>query len=195
LGGARCLPGRQRVFSARIKRNPDATAGDLAALVDDRGLLRVNRSAGPRRNRPPGQIGNSAARLSCGDVPAGKRSRLCPLNPHSKTTEFNNQLGHFINALKQSPSTTKATHTPSLEVRHIANTCTTRQDLPTPEEYCSTKGECSKPMCERRLASLTTERLNDLRARSICRLSARDVSSIQTGALPLGVQNQIIGTK
>jgi hypothetical protein len=156
--------------------------------------LRVNRSAGPRRNRPPGQIGNSAARLSCGDVSAGKRSRLCPLNPHSKITEFNDQLGHFINALKQSPSATKTTHTPSLEVQHIANTsCTTRQDLPTPEEYCSTKGECSKPMRERRLASLTTERLNGPRAHSTYGLSARDVSSIQN--LPLGVQNQIIGTK
>ena len=75
----------------------------------------------------------NAARLSCGDVPAGKRSRLCPLNPYSKIAEFNNQLGHFINALKQSPGTTKITHTPSLEVRHIARTWTTRQDLPMPE--------------------------------------------------------------
>jgi hypothetical protein len=129
----RCLPERRWVFSARIKRSSDATAGDLAALVADRGLLRVNRSAGPRGNHPPGQVGNSAARLSCGDVPAGKRSRLCPLNPYSKIAEFNNQLGHFINALKQSPGTTKITHTPSLEVQHIARTWTTRQDLPMPE--------------------------------------------------------------
>jgi hypothetical protein len=51
-------------------------------------------------------------------VPAGKRSRLCPLYLHPQIMEFNNQRGHFISALKQSPSTTKITHTPSLEVQH-----------------------------------------------------------------------------
>jgi hypothetical protein len=78
---------------------------------------------------------------------AGKRTRLCPLYPRSKITEFNNQPGHFSSALKQSLRTTNATHTPSLEVWHIAHD-TTGQDLPTPEEYCSTKGECSQPMRE-----------------------------------------------
>jgi hypothetical protein len=109
-------------FLHALSATPDPAAGDLAALVGDRGLLRVNRSAGPRRNRPPGEVDNNAARLSCSNVPVGKRSRLCPLNLHSKITEFNNQLGHFISALKQSPSTTKTTHTPSLEVQHIAST-------------------------------------------------------------------------
>lgn len=73
-------------------------------------LCRANRSIEPRRNRPPGQIGNSAARLSCGDTPPGKRCRLGPLNPQSKVMEFSNQLGHLINALKQSLNTTKAAH-------------------------------------------------------------------------------------
>ena len=35
------------------------------------------------------------------------------------------------------------------EVQPSASTCTTRRDFPTPEEYCSTKGACSKPMRER----------------------------------------------
>ena len=51
-------------------------------------------------------------------MPAGKRGRLCPLYLHPQIMEFNNQRGHFISALKQSPSTTKITHTPSLEVQH-----------------------------------------------------------------------------
>jgi len=71
----------------------------------------------PRRNSPSGH-GSSAARFPGGDVPAGKRSRLCPLHLHPQIMEFNNQRGHFISALKQSPSTTKITHTPSLEVQH-----------------------------------------------------------------------------
>ena len=43
-------------------------------------------------------------------MPPGKRCRLGPLNPHSKVMESSNQLGHFINALKQSLNTTKTTH-------------------------------------------------------------------------------------
>ena len=81
------------------------------APLSDRILSRANRSVGPRRNRPPGQIGNGVTRLSCGDMPPGKRCRLGPQNPHSKVTEVSNQLGHFINALKQSLNTTKTTHT------------------------------------------------------------------------------------
>jgi hypothetical protein len=71
----------------------------------------------PRRNSPSGH-GSSAARFPGGDVPAGKRGRLCPLYLHPQIMEFNNQRRHFISALKQSPSTTKITHTPSLEVQH-----------------------------------------------------------------------------
>jgi hypothetical protein len=71
---------------------------------------RADRLVEPRPGRPPGQIRNSAARLSCGDMPPGKRCRLGPLNPHSKVMEFSNQPGHFINALKQSLNTTKTTH-------------------------------------------------------------------------------------
>ncbi|MBT1513328.1 hypothetical protein KIP88_22810 [Bradyrhizobium sp. SRL28] len=77
-------------------------------------MFRANRSVEPRRSRPPGQIGNGAARLSCGDMPPGKRCRLGPLDPHSKVMEVSNQLGHFINALKQSLNTTKTTHIPPL---------------------------------------------------------------------------------
>jgi hypothetical protein len=154
------------------------------APLTDRILSRANHSAGPRRNRPPGQIGNGTARLSCGDMPPGKRCRLGPLNPHSKVMEFSNQLGHFINALKQSLITTKTTHIRHShkppEVQHIESTCTTRQDFPTPEEYCSTKGECSKPMRERP-QGLRPTRLNGTQARSTYRLSA-GVSSIRTDA-------------
>jgi hypothetical protein len=89
--------------------------------------------------------------------------------------EFSNQLGHFINALKQSLNTTKTTHIRHShkppEVQHSASTCTTRQDFPTPEEYCSTKGECSRPMRERP-QGLRPTRLNGTRARSTYRLSA-----------------------
>ena len=93
------------------------------APLTDRILSRANRSVGPRRNHPPGQIGNGAARLSCGDMPPGKRCRLGPLNPHSKVLEVSNQLGHFINALKQSLSTMKTTH--------IRNSHTNRQKFST----------------------------------------------------------------
>jgi hypothetical protein len=139
------------------------------APLTDRILSSANRSARPRRNRPPGPIGNGAARVSCGDTPPGKRCRLGPLNPHSKVMEVSNQLGHFINALKQSLNTTKTTHIRHShkppEVQHIATTCTTRQGFPTPEEYCSTKGECSKPMRERP-QGLRPTRLSGTRARS-----------------------------
>lgn len=155
------------------------------APLTDRILSGANRSVGPRRNRPPDQVGNGAARLSCGDMPPGKRRRLGPLNPHSKVMEVSNQLGHFINALKQSLNTTKTTHIRHShkppEVQHSASTCTTRQDFPTPEEYCSTKGECSRPMRERP-QGLRPTRLNGTRARSTYRLSAGHVSSIRADA-------------
>ena len=86
------------------------------APLTDRILSGANRSVGPRRNRPPDQVGNGAARLSRGDMPPGKRRRLGPLNPHSKIMEVSNQLGYFINALKQSLNTTKTTH-----IRHSHN--------------------------------------------------------------------------
>jgi hypothetical protein len=155
------------------------------APLTNRILSCANRSVGPRRNRPPGPIGNNAARPSCGDMPPGKRSHLGPLNPHSKVMEFSNQLGHFINALKQSLNTTKTTHIRHShkppEVQHIASTCTTRRDFPMPEEYCSTKGEYSPPMRERP-QGLRPTRLNGTQARSTYRLSAGHVSSIRTDA-------------
>ena len=150
--------------------------------LTDRILSRANRSVGPRRNRPPGQVGNSAARLSCGDMPPGKRRRLGPLNPHSKVMESSNQLGHFINALKQSLNTTQTTHIRHShkppKVQHMTTTCTTRQDFPTPEEYCSTKG-AGKPM-RKRPQGLRPTRLNGTRARSMYRLG--HVSSIRPDA-------------
>ena len=98
-----------------------------------------------------------------------KRCRLGPLNPHSKVLEVSNQLGHFIIALKQSLSTMKTTHIrnshPNRRSSAHCDTCTTRQDFPTPEEYCSTKGECSKPMRERP-QRLRPTGLNGTRARS-----------------------------
>ena len=80
------------------------------ARLTDRVWSRANRSVEPRPNRPPGQIGDSADRLSCGDMSPGKRCHLGPLNPHSKVINFSNQLGHFIKALQQSLNTTKTAH-------------------------------------------------------------------------------------
>jgi hypothetical protein len=60
------------------------------------------RSAGSRPNR-------QRLLIAYGDMPRGKRCRLCPQNPHPKIVEFSNQLGHFINVLKQSLKT-KTTH-------------------------------------------------------------------------------------
>ena len=103
------------------------------APLTDRISSRANRSVGPRHNHPPGQIGNGAARLSCGDMLPRKRCRLGPLNPHSKVMEFSNQIGHIINALKQSLNTTKTTHIRHShkppEVQRSANKCTTRRNF------------------------------------------------------------------
>jgi hypothetical protein len=116
------------------------------------------------------------------DMPPGKRCRLGPLNPHSKVMESSNQLGHFINALKQSLNTTQTTHIRHShkppKVQHMTTTCTTRQDFPTPEEYCSTKG-AGKPM-RKRPQGLRPTRLNGTRARSTYRLG--HVSSIRADA-------------
>jgi hypothetical protein len=86
------------------------------------------------------------------DTPPGKRYRLGPPNPHPKIMKLSNQLGDFFNALKQSLFTTTFTHKRYLtkpEVQCAANTCTTDLNFPTPEEYCSTKGECGKPLRQR----------------------------------------------
>jgi len=78
---------------------------------------RADRSVEPRPGRPPRQIRDSAARLSCGDMPPGMRCRLGPLNPYLKVIKFSNQLGHFISALQQNLKTTKTNH-----VRHSHKT-------------------------------------------------------------------------
>jgi hypothetical protein len=170
-------------------RTPDERSANPPALPTSafgstltvRILSRANRSVGPHSNCPAGQIGEDAARLCCGDMPPGKRCRLGPLNPHSKVMDFGNQLGHFINALKQSPNTTKTTHIHYSQKPPKFSTCTTRQDFPTPEEYCSTKGECSRPMRERP-QGLRPTGLNGTRARTTYRLSAGHVSSIRADA-------------
>jgi hypothetical protein len=86
------------------------------------------------------------------DMPPGKRCRLGSPNQHPKIMKFSNQLGDFLNALKQSLFTTTTTHKRYLtkpEVQCPANTCTRDLNFPTPEEYCSTKGECCKPLRQR----------------------------------------------
>jgi hypothetical protein len=91
------------------KADMPAAATDVrlsGAPLTDQSLPRANRSAGSRRNRQPGQIDNSAARHSCGDVPPGRSYRLGPLNSPPKILKFGNQPGHFLNALKQSLFTT-----------------------------------------------------------------------------------------
>ena len=70
-------------------------------------------------------------------------------------------------------------HTTHQKFSNCTTTCTTRQDFPTPEEYCSTKGECSKPM-RKRPQGLRPTRLNGTRARSTYRLG--HVSSIRADA-------------
>jgi hypothetical protein len=86
------------------------------------------------------------------DMPPNKRCRLGPPNPHPKIMKLSNQLGDFRNALKQSLFTTKITHKRYLtkpDVQCAANTCTTELNFPTPEKYCSTKGECCTPLRQR----------------------------------------------
>ena len=86
------------------------------------------------------------------DMPPSKRCRLGAPNPHPKIMKLSNQLGDFLNALKQSLFTTTTAHKRYLtkpEVQCAANTCTRDLNFPTPEEYCSTKGECCKPLRQR----------------------------------------------
>ena len=86
------------------------------------------------------------------DMPPGKRCRLGSPNLYPKIMKFSNRLGDFLNALKQSLFTTTTTHKRHLtkpEVQCAANTCTTDLHFPTPEKYCSTKGECCKPLRQR----------------------------------------------
>ena len=85
-------------------------------------------------------------------MPPGKRCRLGSPNLHPKIMKFSNQLGDFRNALKQSLFTTTITHKRHLtkpEVQCAANTCARDLNFPMPEEYCSTKGECCKPLRQR----------------------------------------------
>jgi hypothetical protein len=149
------------------------------APLTDRILSRANRSVGPRRNRPPGQIGNNAARLSCGDMPPGKRCRLGPLNPHSKVMEFSNQLGHLINALKQSLNTTKAAHIATHTNRQKFGTC---EHMHYGTEFSNAVGiRFDKRRTASRCAKeqgLRPTRPNGTRARSTYRLLADHVSSI-----------------
>src|SRR5438046_1763800 len=60
--------------------------------------------------RLPPQIDHQRWRVACSDMPPGKRGRLGPPNPHPKIMKFSNQLGDFLNALKQSLFTTTVTH-------------------------------------------------------------------------------------
>ena len=100
----------------------------LAATANARGLLAAT-------CRPA-----SAARLGS------------PYLHPKKIMKFSNQLGDFRNALKQSLFTTTITHKRHLnkpEVQCAANTCAKDLNFPMPEEYCSTKGECCKPLRQR----------------------------------------------
>lgn len=84
---------------------PTDAADVCGARPTDRNLLRANRAAGARNGRH-GQIDNSAARPSCGDVSPGLSYRLDPPNLSPKITKFGNQPGHFLDALKQGLFTT-----------------------------------------------------------------------------------------
>jgi hypothetical protein len=100
----------------------------------------------------PSQSDHQRLLVAYSDMPPGKRCRLDPPNQHPKIMKFSNQLGDFLNALKQSLFTTTTTHKRYLtkpEVQCPANTCTRDLNFPTPEEYCSTKGECCKPLRQR----------------------------------------------
>ena len=67
-------------------------------------------AASPRGGRPAGSRRNCQRLLiAYSDMPSGKRCRLGPPNPHLKIMEFSNQLGHFVNVLKQNLNT-KTTH-------------------------------------------------------------------------------------
>ena len=130
------------------------------APLTDRVFSRADRSVEPRPSRPPGQIRNSAARLSCGDMPPGKRCRLGPLNPYSKVIKFSNQLGHFISALQQSLKTTKTNHIRHShklrEIQHIMSKCTTRRDFPSRrntvrrKENATSRRAKDRKACDRR---------------------------------------------
>jgi hypothetical protein len=100
----------------------------------------------------PSQSDHQRLLVAYSDMPPGKRCRLDPPNQHPKIMKFSNQLGDFLNALKQSLFTTTTTHKRYLtrpEMQCPANTCTRDLNFPTPEEYCSTKGECCKPLRQR----------------------------------------------
>jgi hypothetical protein len=102
--------------------------------------------------RLPLRSDHQRLRVACSEMPPGKRGRLGPPNPHPKIMKFSNQLGDFLNALKQSLFTTAITHKRHLtkpEVQFSAKTCTRDLNFPTPEEYGSTKGECGKPLRQR----------------------------------------------
>jgi len=60
--------------------------------------------------RLPLRSDHQRLRVACSEMPPGKRGRLGPPNPHPKIMKFSNQLGDFLNALKQSLFTTTVTH-------------------------------------------------------------------------------------
>ena len=81
---------------------------------------RAGYASGSRRNR-------QRSGFACGDMPPCKHCRLGPPNPHPKIMKLSNQLGDFLNALKQSLFTTTTTHKRYLtksEMQYAANTCT-----------------------------------------------------------------------
>jgi hypothetical protein len=75
--------------------------------------------------RLPIQSDRQSLLIAYSDMPFSKRCRLGPPNPHPKIMKFRNQLGDFLNALKQSLFTTTTTHKRHLtkpEVQCAANT-------------------------------------------------------------------------
>jgi hypothetical protein len=58
----------------------------------------------------PSQSDHQRLLVAYSDMPPGKRCRLDPPNQHPKIMKFSNQLGDFLNALKQSLFTTTTTH-------------------------------------------------------------------------------------
>jgi hypothetical protein len=178
------------------KADMPAAATDVrlsGAPLTDQSLPRANRSAGSRRNRQPGQIDNSAARHSCGDVPPGRSYRLGPLNSPPKILKFGNQPGHFLNALKQSLFTT--THKRYLNklsgVQCMAITCTAVMKIQCRENTVRRK-RMSQAHAEGGAARLTNAEAERLASEIRLRRAHSGRRSICRSP---GCKTQIIGTQ
>ena len=104
--------------------------------------------------RLPLRSDHQRLRVACIDMPPGKRCHLGPPNLHPKIMKFSNQLGDFLNALKQSLFTITTTHKRHLtkpEVQFSAKTCTRDLNFPTPEEYGFDKRRMRQAAASRRL--------------------------------------------